>query len=99
MGGVINLITKKGDGDLFVSVGGDAGSFDYYKGQLSTGGEVNDRLRFHLTGSYEDTMMTMMILNSGPYTTPASRGKMSAATSCLPSTKTTSFGWEVTMPI
>ena len=55
MGGVINLITKKGDGDLFASIGGDAGSFDYYKGQLSGGGEVNERFRFHATASYEDT--------------------------------------------
>lgn len=55
MGGVVNLITKKGDGPLSASIGGDAGSFKYYKGLLSGGGEVNDRFRFHATASCEDT--------------------------------------------
>ena len=34
MGGVINLITKKGQGDFKTTVGGDYGSFNYYKGRL-----------------------------------------------------------------
>ncbi len=54
MGGVINLITKKGDGDLTATISGDYGSFDYYKSQVSGGGEVNDKFRFHATASYED---------------------------------------------
>ena len=54
LGGVINLITKKGNGPLSASIGGDAGSFGYYKGQLSGGGEVNERFRFHASASYED---------------------------------------------
>jgi vitamin B12 transporter len=54
MGGVINMITKKGDGDLTATFGGEYGSFDYYKGQLSGGGEVNDKFRFFATASYED---------------------------------------------
>lgn len=54
MGGVINLITKKGDGDLSATLSGDYGSFDYYKAQASGGGEVSERFRFHTTGSYED---------------------------------------------
>jgi vitamin B12 transporter len=54
MGGVINLITRKGEGDPSATLSGDYGSFDYYKGQVSGGGEVNDRFRFHATASYED---------------------------------------------
>lgn len=55
MAGVINLITKKGDGDLTATLGVDYGSFNYYNGYVSGGGEVNDRFRFHLTASYDDT--------------------------------------------
>jgi vitamin B12 transporter len=55
MGGVINLITRKGDGDLSAAASGDYGSFDYYKGQLTGGGEVNDKFQFHATASHEDT--------------------------------------------
>jgi vitamin B12 transporter len=54
MGGVINIITKKGDGDLSATLSGDYGSFDYIKGLVSGGGEVNDKFRFHATASYED---------------------------------------------
>lgn len=54
MGGVVNLITKKGDGDLTTALSGDFGSFDYYKGQVSSGGKINDQWRFHATASYED---------------------------------------------
>lgn len=54
MGGVINLITKKGEGDLSATLSGDYGSFDYYKGQVSGGGSLGDRFSFHLTTSYED---------------------------------------------
>lgn len=55
LGGVINLITKKGEGPLSATLSADYGSFDYYKGQISGGGEVNDKFRFFLTASYEDT--------------------------------------------
>lgn len=41
LGGVINLITKKGDGDLSATLSADYGSFDYYKGQISGGGSVS----------------------------------------------------------
>ncbi len=54
MGGVINIITKKGEGPLSAKVGIDYGSFDYYKGKVSAGGELNERLKFHLATSYED---------------------------------------------
>ncbi|MBU1056009.1 MAG: TonB-dependent receptor [Proteobacteria bacterium] len=54
MGGVINLITKKGEGDLSGKISGDYGSFSYYKGELAGGGEVNDNFRFYLSTSYED---------------------------------------------
>ncbi len=53
MGGVINLITKKGDGELGGSVGGEIGSYDYYQGQASMGGEVNDKVRFFASVSGE----------------------------------------------
>ena len=46
MGGVVNLITKKGEGKLGGSLGGEYGSFDYYKGQVTAGGEVNEKFRF-----------------------------------------------------
>ena len=54
LGGVINMITKKGDGPLTASIGGDVASFDYYKGLLSGGGEVNEQFRFFAATSYED---------------------------------------------
>lgn len=55
MGGVINLITKKGDGELQAAISGDYGSFDYYKTQLSGGGEINDNLRFFTAVSIESS--------------------------------------------
>jgi vitamin B12 transporter len=54
MGGVINLITKKGEGEPGATVSGDIGSFNYFKGQVSSQGEVWDSIRFHATASYED---------------------------------------------
>lgn len=54
MGGVVNLITRKGDGPLGGSIGGEAGSFDYYKGKVSAGGEVSDTFRFFVTASMDE---------------------------------------------
>lgn len=54
MGGVVNLITKKGDGKLGGSVGGELGSFDYYKTQLTGGGEVNEKFRFFATADINE---------------------------------------------
>jgi vitamin B12 transporter len=54
MGGVINLITRKGDGRPSVTFSADYGSFDYYKGLVSGGGQITDRLRLHATASHED---------------------------------------------
>jgi vitamin B12 transporter len=53
MGGVINLITKKGDGELGGSVGAELGSFEGYKGLATAGGEVNDRFRFFAAATAE----------------------------------------------
>ncbi len=53
MGGVINIITKKGTGAVNATVKGTVGSFDYRKGELSSGGVVNDQIRYHVTASYE----------------------------------------------
>lgn len=55
MGGVINLITKKGEGELGGAIYGDYGSFDYYKGQVSGGGTINDKFRFFATVGKEST--------------------------------------------
>jgi vitamin B12 transporter len=52
--GIVNLITKKGDGDLATTIRGDVGSFDYQKGLIQSGGKVNDRLKMDLAASYED---------------------------------------------
>lgn len=51
MGGVINLITKKGDGKLGGSIGAEYGSFDYAKGLATAGGEVNEKFRFFVSAS------------------------------------------------
>nr|VFJ55431.1 MAG: vitamin B12 transporter [Candidatus Kentron sp. FW] len=53
MGGVINLITKKGEGPLVGTLAAEYGSFQYYKASVSGGGEINDRVRFHATVSQE----------------------------------------------
>ena len=53
MGGVINLITRKGEGKPSITLSGDYGSFSYSKGLISGGGEVNERFRFYATASYE----------------------------------------------
>ena len=54
MGGVINLITKKGDGKPSATLLGDYGSFGYYKGHVSGGGEINDQFHFYATASCEE---------------------------------------------
>ncbi|MFP4030105.1 MAG: TonB-dependent receptor plug domain-containing protein [Desulfococcaceae bacterium] len=54
LGGVINLITQKGEGDVSTTLGGDVGSFEYYKGQISSQGAVTEQFRYHLAASYED---------------------------------------------
>ena len=53
MGGVINIITKKGEGDPTATMSADVGSFGYYKARIAGGGEVNDKFRFYATASYE----------------------------------------------
>jgi vitamin B12 transporter len=52
--GIINLITRKGGGDLATTISGDVGSFDYQKGLIHSGGKVSDRFKMDLTASYED---------------------------------------------
>lgn len=54
MGGVVNLITKKGDGDLNGALNIDAGSFNYRKGEVSGSGKINDQWHFYASASYED---------------------------------------------
>lgn len=52
MGGVINLITKKGDQPLGAKLRAEYGSFDYLKTGASGGGKVNDKFKFYLNASY-----------------------------------------------
>ena len=60
MGGVVNLITKKGEGKPGGSIGAEYGSFDTYKGRVAAGGEVSEHFRFYTlahvnnTGDYKD---------------------------------------------
>lgn len=55
MGGVINVITKKGDGELATMLKGEVGSFNASKGEVSSGGVVNEQFRYDVTASYEET--------------------------------------------
>ena len=51
MGGVVNVITRKGSGTPSGNVGMESGSWDYLKGRAqAAGGLFNDKLGFSLTG-------------------------------------------------
>ncbi len=50
MGGVINVITKKGRGGFHGSVGGEGGSFGYWKAGAEAGGK-QDRLDYYVTAN------------------------------------------------
>ncbi|MFW5761922.1 MAG: TonB-dependent receptor [Cyclobacteriaceae bacterium] len=49
MGGVVNLITKKTDGDITGRVYGALGNFGRAEGGFSTGGNINKKLDFDLS--------------------------------------------------
>ncbi|NNF98213.1 MAG: TonB-dependent receptor [Desulfobacteraceae bacterium] len=51
IGGVVNVITKKGSGTPETTLAAEYGSFDYRKGRISSGGEWGDRLAYHFTAS------------------------------------------------
>lgn len=51
MGGVINIITKKGSGDIKNTVKVEAGSFDYKKTALTSGGSINDTVGYFIAFS------------------------------------------------
>jgi len=55
MGGVINIITKKGDEELTASTTLEGGSFDYQKELLSGGGRINDKVQFYAAVSHEES--------------------------------------------
>ena len=55
MGGVVNLITKTGDQKPYATIGLDYGSFGYHKFGISAGGEVNEKLRLHVSASMDET--------------------------------------------
>jgi vitamin B12 transporter len=52
MGGVINIITKKGSGNIKNTVNLETGSFDYTRSALTSGGDINDLAGYFITGSY-----------------------------------------------
>ncbi|MFH0926315.1 MAG: TonB-dependent receptor [bacterium] len=54
MGGVINLITKKGKGQIKNKIKQELGSFRYQKSLLSSEGSVSDRFSYAFNISYED---------------------------------------------
>ena len=52
MGGVINIITKKGTGEINNTVNLEAGSFDYSRTAVTSGGEINNSASYFISGSY-----------------------------------------------
>ncbi len=52
MGGVINIITKKGQGNIQNTVKLETGSFDYSRTALTSGGDINEFAGYFITGSY-----------------------------------------------
>jgi vitamin B12 transporter len=53
MGGVLNIITKKGKGKIKTTLKQELGSFDYEKSSLSSGGMGDDKFAYHIAASYE----------------------------------------------
>ncbi len=54
MGGVVNIITKKGAEEIKTTLKQELGSFGYKKTSLSSGGGVNDWFGYQIAVSYED---------------------------------------------
>ncbi len=52
VGGVINIITKKGKGELKNTVRGEYGSFDYMRGAATSGGSIADWFSYFVSASY-----------------------------------------------
>ena len=52
MGGVINIITKKGRGKIETNIKNQYGSFDYMKGSASSGGNITDWFSYFISASY-----------------------------------------------
>ena len=55
MGGVINVITKKGIDEIKSTLKQEGGSFGYNKTSVSSGGGVNDWFGYQIAASYEAT--------------------------------------------
>ncbi len=51
MGGVVNIITKRSKGKIKSSLTMSGGSFDTWNTELSSGGNITDKLDFNITGS------------------------------------------------
>ncbi|MFH0977043.1 MAG: TonB-dependent receptor [Spirochaetota bacterium] len=52
MGGVINIITKKGRGKPETDIKNEYGSFDYMKGSAASGGSATDLFSYFVSGSF-----------------------------------------------
>lgn len=55
VGGIINRVTKVADGRQHLGARLEAGSYDFYRGQVDLGAPVNDALSLRLTGVYENS--------------------------------------------
>lgn len=56
-GGLINLVTKRPRPEVFYTVDGTAGSFDFYRGEIDLNQPLNDdrTLLFRLNAAYQET--------------------------------------------
>lgn len=55
VGGIVNRVTKVADGGRHLGARLEAGSYDFYRGQVDLGAPVNDALSLRLTGVYENS--------------------------------------------
>lgn len=53
MGGVINIITKKGGGDFKTTLKQEVGSFGYQKSSISGTGSLGEKFSYFLSGAYQ----------------------------------------------
>lgn len=54
MGGVVNIITKKGEGKIKTTIKQNFGSFKYKKTSLMSGGRINNWVGYQIAANYED---------------------------------------------
>ena len=54
MGGVVNVITKKSTGDIKTTLTQEFGSFDWSETSIYSGGGINEKWGYDVSGSYSD---------------------------------------------